>query len=38
MKTVPSLILLSMLSVGGISAEVDKDALGKLTAKIGKIF
>jgi hypothetical protein len=38
MKTVPSLILLSMLSVGGTSAEVDNDALGKLTAKIGQVF
>jgi hypothetical protein len=32
------LLLSTLLSTGGISAEVDKDALGKLTAKIGKTF
>lgn len=38
MKTVFFLILSAFLSAGGVSAEVDKDALGKLTARIGHTF
>jgi hypothetical protein len=35
MKTMFFFLLSTLLNAGGISAEVDKDALGKLAAKIG---
>lgn len=38
MKTVLFLLLSAFLSVGGISAQVDKEALSKLTAKLGHTF
>jgi hypothetical protein len=38
MKTVFLLVFSTLLSAGGISAEADKDALGKLTAKLGHTF
>lgn len=38
MKIVCFLILLAFMSAGGISAEIDKVALAKLTAKIGHTF
>jgi hypothetical protein len=38
MKTMFFYLLSIWLSTGGISAEADKDALGKLAAKIGKTF
>jgi hypothetical protein len=38
MKTVFFVILFALLCAGGFSAEIDQDALAKLTAKIGHTF